>query len=132
MMNDDWRDNTIPFYLDYLDNPDCDLSKDDVFRRIEKLRYKRGMEWFDTPMYAEDCVRVFGYERDILFLTHIANTLMEDQRLHSSEAALRVLEDILTAIRRLRDEADADRYSIRHDIHGISERIRSFVSGHER
>lgn len=126
MMNDEWKDITRVFHFER------DTSKESIFVQLQKLRYKRGMEWFDTPMYAEDCVRVFGYERDILFLTHIANTLMEDQRLHSSEAALRVLEDILTAIRRLRDEADADRYPIRHDIHVISERIRSFASGHER
>ncbi len=72
--------------------------------------------------------RVFGYERDILFLTHIANTLTEDKRLNRSEAVAQALEEILTAIRLLRDEAAADRYPVKHDIHMISEQIRAFLS----
>lgn len=124
-MNDEWKGKTRVFHFK------DDIPKENIFTQLQKLRYKRGEEWFDTPMYAEDCVRVFGYERDILFLTHIANTLMEDKRLNHSEAAVRALEDILTAIQRLRDGAAADRYPIMHDIRMISEKICSFVSGQE-
>ena len=64
-------------------------------------------------------------------VTHIADTLMEDKRHHSSRAIVWALEDILTVIRLLRDEAAADIYPIKHDIHVISEKIRSFVFIHE-
>lgn len=125
MVNDELNGKTHIFYSER------DISKESIFTRLQKLRDKHGEEWFDTPMLPEDCVRIFGYERDILFLTHIADTLMKDERLNHSKAVLQALEDILTAIQLLRDEAAAYRYPVKHDIHVISDRIRAFISGHE-
>ncbi len=124
-MHDEWKDSTIPFYLGH------DASKEDIFTQLEKLSDKRGDEWFDTLMRPEDCALLFNYERDILFLTHIANSLMRDEGLHDSKVVVQTLEEILTAIQLLQGEAAAYRYPFKHDIHVISERIRSFISGHE-
>ncbi len=51
MMNGKWNDETRMF------PSERDISKENIFMQLQKLRDKHGEEWFDTPMLLEDCVR---------------------------------------------------------------------------